>query len=54
MNTIRRKKTHEWVKEELVNSFRENEAVEEPGFNRANVTDPGEAITHMNSYEDII
>ena len=43
-----------WVKKELVNSFRENDVVQEPGLNIANVTGPGEAITHMNSYEEII
>ena len=43
-----------WVKKELVNSFRENDVVQEPGLNIANATDPGEAITHMNSYEEII
>ena len=43
-----------WVKKELVNSFRENDVVQEPGLNIATVTDPGEAITHMNSYEEII
>ena len=39
-----RKKTHETVKEESLNSLRENDVVEEPGLNIDNVTDLGEAI----------
>lgn len=54
MNTIWRKKIHKWVKEELVNLFRENNAVEEPGLNIAKLTDPREAIIHLNNYEEII
>ena len=44
VKTIRKRGTIEMVKEELLNSLRENDAVEEPGLNIDNVTDPGESI----------
>ena len=50
---IRKKKTNEAEKEELLNSIRENDAMEEPGLNIDNVTDPGERII-IYSYEEII
>ena len=48
VGTITRKKTYEMVKEELLNSLRENGTVEETGLNIDNVTDPGEAIAIIN------
>ena len=38
MKKISRKKTHEMVKQELLNLLEENVEVEEPGFNIDNVT----------------
>ena len=49
VNTIRRNKNHERVKDEFVNSFRKKGTVEEPGLNIDNLTDPAEATTDMNS-----
>lgn len=40
-------------KEELLNSIRENDATEEPGFNIGNVIDPGDVII-INIYEKVI
>ena len=43
------KKTNQTVKEELLNSIRKNDAVEEPRLNIDNVTDMGEANIVVNS-----
>ena len=54
---IRIKETNETVKEKLLNSIKENNAVEDPGLNIDDVTDTGEAIIIIiiiNSYEEII
>ena len=51
--TIWKKKTNGTVKKELLNSLRENNIVEQPGLNIDNVTDPREAISIINSYEEI-
>ena len=51
---IRIKETNETVKEKLLNSIKENNAVEDPGLNIDDVTDPGEAIIIINSYEEIV
>ena len=52
--TIRKNTTNETVKEQLLNSLREYDALEKPGLNIDNVTDPGEASTIINSYDEII
>ena len=54
VKTITRKKTHETTIEELLNSFRENDAVDELELNIANVINPGEFITIIHRYEEII
>ena len=43
------KKTNQTVKEELLNSIRKNDAVEEPRLNIDNVTDMGKANIVINS-----
>ena len=52
--SIRKKKTNETVKEGLLNSVRENNAVEKLRLNIDKVTDQVEAITIINSYDEII
>ena len=52
--TITTKKNYERLKDELMNSLRGGDAVEEIGIIIANVTEPGEAITIIKSYEEII
>ena len=54
VKTITRKETHGTVKEELLNSIRESDAVEEPGLNIEKATDPGGAIAIINYYEEVI
>ena len=54
VKTVTRKKTNKTMKEELLNSPRENDAVEGPGFNIDNLIDSGEAIAIINDYEEII
>ena len=55
LKSIVKKETHERVKQELPNSFKENDDEEKPGFNKtANKTkDPQEAIQIIHHYEDI-
>ena len=52
--TIAKKEIHEKVKEEFLNSLRENDQVEEQGINIANMIEQGEAITIINWYEEKI
>ena len=52
--TVVKKKMHEKVKEELLNSLRENDENEVTEINTANITDPIEAIELINRYEEII
>ena len=52
--TITRKKNAEIVKEELLNSLRERDTVEERKFNILNIIDQVEALDITNHYEDII
>ena len=54
VKTITRKKTHETVREELLNSLKKNDAVEEPWLNIANLIDTGGAITIIHRYEETI
>ena len=49
-----KKTTREKVKEELLNSLKDNDKVEEPEINIVNVSDPGEAITIINCYDKTI
>ena len=53
---VAKKKTHEMVKQELLNSLKENDEAEDPGLNEvANETNgPGETIFRINQYEEII
>ena len=52
--TITRKKNHEIVKEELLNSLRESDIVEEQEFSLKNVDDKREAVDIIKHYEEII
>ena len=52
--TVVKKKTHEMIKEELLNSLRQNDQAEETEINAANITDPIEVIELINRYEEII
>ena len=52
--TVAKKKSHEKVKEELLNSLRENDEVEETQINIVNVIGPREATELINHYEEII
>ena len=52
--TITRMKTHETVKNELMNLLRKNNAVEEPGLNINNVIHLREASSIINCYKEII
>ena len=52
--TITRKKTSKTVEQELLSSLMENNAVEEPGLDINNVTDPREAINIVNQYGQIM
>ena len=54
METIAGKKTHKTAKEELLNTLKENNLVEEAGLKIENVTDPGEVIAIINGCEEII
>ena len=54
VETIASKKTHKTVKEELLNTLKENNLVEEASLKIENVTDPGEAIAIINGCEEII
>ena len=53
---ITKKKTHKTVSQELLDSLKENDGVEEPGLNeRAKETnDPQEIILLIRRHEDII
>lgn len=46
--TIGKKKTNETVEEELLNSIRETNAVEELRLKIDNLTDPGESFAIIN------
>ena len=52
--TITRKKNPEIVKEELLNSLRESDIVEEQEFSLKNVDDKREAVDIIKHYEEII
>ena len=52
--TITRKKNTEIVKEELLNSLRESDIVEEQEFSLKNVDDKREAVDIIKHYEEII
>ena len=54
VETIANKKTHKTAKEELLNTLKENNLVEEAGLKIENVTDPGEVIAIINGCEEII
>ena len=54
VKTITRKKNPEIVKEELLNSLRESDTVEEREFNMQNIIDQREAIDIIERYEEII
>ena len=51
---IGKKKTNETVEEELLNSIRETNAVEELRLKIDNLTDPGESFAIINDYEEMI
>ena len=51
---IRKKNPNKTLKEELLNSLKENDTVEELEFNTTSIIDPREAITIINHYEEII
>lgn len=51
---IIKEKLHKTVKQELLKSLRENDTVEEPGFIITNVNNPGEPMTIINHYHEII
>ena len=48
------KKTHEKMKEELLNSLKYNDEAEETKINIAHVIDPKEGMELINIYEGII
>ena len=48
-----KKKSHETVKEELLNLHRENNEVKEPGFNVDNVTNPREAVAITDDHIEL-
>ena len=50
--TFRRKKNPEIVKEELLNSLRESDAVKEQEFNLQNIIDQREATGIIKRYEE--
>ena len=52
--TIVKKKTHEKVKQELLNTLREDDEVRETEINTTNIKDPIEAIERINCHEKII
>ena len=49
--TITRKKNTETVKEELLNSLRESDTIEESDFNIQNMIDQREAIERIKHYD---
>lgn len=51
--TIITRKTNETVEEELLNSIRESNTVENPGLKTGNVTRPEEKFAIINGYEEI-
>ena len=51
---IKRKKNTETTKEELLNSLRESDTVEESDFNILNIIDQQEAIERIKHYDEIL
>ena len=56
LKSITKKKTHETVKRELLNSWQENHDVEEAALNKtaSQINNPQEAILVISRYDDII
>ena len=52
--TITRKKTHETVREKLLKSLKENDAVEEQVLGIPGMINPEKAITVINCCEEVI
>ena len=54
--SITKKKTNEIIERELLNSFQENDDVEQQGFNETanNVNKSQEALCIINPYKDVI
>ena len=52
--TIKRKKNTDTVKEELLNSLRESDTVEESDFDIKNIVDQRELIGKIKHYDEII
>ena len=56
LKSITKKKTHETVKQELLNSWQENHDVEEAVLNKtaSQINNPQEAMLVISRYDDII
>ena len=56
LKSITKKKTHETVKRELLNSWQENHDVEEAVLNKtaSQINNPQEAMLVISRYDDII
>ena len=56
LKSVLKKKTHETMKQELLNSLKENDDEEEPSLKETTTatSDPQEAILIIHRYEDII